>query len=131
MSLSYQAVVVCGFQLTIESVMIPKAKFNPDTGVPYKDKEHSHFVGKIDGVFVASDQQNEDVFCEGEKLEDLLIGNSGGDDQQKWLGVPVVAVGDYEDNEYFAELPLDIPPEVTEFAEKHGVEPRWFLSMSY
>lgn len=130
MSISYDASLVCGFRFEVESVSESQTKYDENTGKPYSVDVPSHDIGKVEGVVVGSTKDNADAFCQGETIDGLEIGESGYERGQKWIGVKVARVGEYSKDGDFVELALDVPPEVTAFADKHGLKPKWLLSMS-
>ena len=130
MSISYNACVVCGFKVDIVRTMVDATKYNPDTGVPYITKVASHEVAMVDGVEVASNKDRPDALSDGETLEGLEFGESGYERGQKWLGVVLAKVSDWEGDIVFKPLDVSIPPAVSAFAEKKNLKPGFFLVMS-
>ena len=133
MSISYSARVVCGFKLEIQPVSKSVTKYNQDTGEPYQVRVTEHEEGTIDGIPIRDTSQNADLFCNGETIEGLTVGESGYEIGQKWLGIVVVKVGEYDGDFHgdFHEFNLVVPDEIHEFAAKYKLENwHWFLSMS-
>lgn len=129
MSTTYRAELVCGFQVEIREVKKQVTKFDENTGKPYETSAYSHDVAVADGVEVGTTEICVDALSHGEELEGLEFGSSGGYGHgTKWLGKVVTKVDDYK--EQFKEVKAETPACVLAFAQKHGLTPRWFLSLS-
>jgi hypothetical protein len=128
MSISYSADLVCGFKVEVRKERTAQKKFNENTGEPYEVMVPSHDVALVGAVEVATTKGNPDAFCNGEEVDGLEFGESGYESGTKWLGKVVAEVDDYKDD--FKEFVPDVPAEVQAFAEKRGLTPKWFLSLS-
>lgn len=119
MIISYDAVVVCGFEYNIRGVKVEKTKYDLNTGEPITVMVPSHEEILVGDVVVADSKEDQYMFCAG-----LEFRSSEG---QGWLGKVVAHVDNYND---LVEISFELPKEVSEFASKHGLIPKWFLSMS-
>ena len=149
MSISYSAVVVCGFKVKIEPVKETQTRYYEKTGKPYTVALETHRIATIDGVEIGKtkgiydddaddadddddddddDDWDDDAFCSGETLDGLEFGESGYERGQKWLGCILAETG--ESKSYFREMSVEVPEAVKRFAEKYGLCPKFFLSMS-
>lgn len=132
MSTTYTAQVVCGFIIEIIAHTEQRQKYDVNTGEPYNIDEPIYNVAMVDGVEIGSTVNDPYAFSCGEFLDGLEFGLSGyadGLEGQDWLG-KVVAGGSECYWDMFSQFRTDVPEEVKAFAAKHGLTPRWFISMS-
>ncbi len=128
MGVDFTAEVVVGFKGEIVPIIAPKTKYNEDTGEPYEVNEQTHRTFVVDGVTVADDKENCDVFCCGEGFEGLTMYMSGYEEGTRVLGVRLAKADQYDD---CAVVLYGVGhPEVVNFTVKYGVRPSVYLLLS-
>ena len=134
MGTTYDASLICGFEIEIREATKKRTKYNEDTGEPYEVDVPSHQEIVIEGKVVADDKdQHPDTFYVGEDYQGLTLGSSldGYHHGRKWLGKVLARVDCYENEGLATWEALDWPEEVKEFATKHKLTPKLILSFSY
>jgi len=128
MSISYSTDIVFGFPVEIQAIRKKRTKYDEDTGEPYEVDELSHHIAVCEGKTIATNENNPDEFCQGEKTEGLEWGESGFDGGQKWLGVIINELGDYKG--MFSVIEPAMPGEVMAFGLEHDITPKLLASMT-
>ena len=105
-------------------------KFNPDTGEPYeKDVTKDVMVAKIEGKEVCREDEWEYRSRLG-SVDGLEVHQTGYESGPCWAGKVIIAANSIGSgpSKTLQEFKFEMPQEVIEFANKHGVTPKWILA---
>jgi hypothetical protein len=122
MSVTYQASLILGFELTAKSVKKTITKYDPDTGKPINKQVPGHLELYLGDLLIVSDEHDEEAIEDEGELEGLTLFMP---DNKYILGKKLVE-GPYSDRAVM-EVPEEDIPEIQAFFNKYKVRPKLYL----